>query len=112
VREDRLRVFVDGGTNGEIVLGSAQRALATAAPAGPAFEGSQIKCGMRATIGAIEGVQLGERVDLQVIGGDVPAEGICGSGLVDAVAQLLLVGLLDHSGRMRSREIGRASGRE
>ena len=103
VREDRLRVFVDVGTNGEIVLGSAQRALATAAPAGPAFEGSQIKCGMRATIGAIEGVQLGERVDLQVIGGDVPAEGICGSGLVDAVAQLLLVGLLDHSGRMRSR---------
>ena len=103
VREDRLRVFVDVGTNGEIVLGSAQRALATAAPAGPAFEGSQIKCGMRATIGAIEGVQLSERVDLQVIGGDVPAEGICGSGLVDAVAQLLLVGLLDHSGRMRSR---------
>ena len=102
VREDKLRVFVDVGTNGEIVLGSAQRALATAAPAGPAFEGSQIKCGMRATVGAIEGVQLGDRVELQVIGGDVPAEGICGSGLVDAVAQLLLVGLLDHSGRMKS----------
>ncbi len=102
VREDRLRVFVDVGTNGEIVLGSAQRALATAAPAGPAFEGSQIKCGMRATAGAIEGVQLGERVELQVIGGDVPAEGICGSGLVDTVAQLLLAGLLDHSGRLKT----------
>ncbi len=102
VREDRLRVFVDVGTNGEIVLGSAQRALATAAPAGPAFEGSQIKCGMRATVGAIEGVQLGERVELQVIGGDVPAEGICGSGLVDTVAQLLLAGLLDHSGRLKT----------
>ncbi|HKW58543.1 MAG TPA: ASKHA domain-containing protein [Candidatus Dormibacteraeota bacterium] len=102
VREDRVRVFVDVGTNGEIVLGSAQRALATAAPAGPAFEGSQIKCGMRATAGAIEGVTLGDRVDLQIIGGDVPAEGICGSGLVDAVAQLLLAGLLDHSGRLRS----------
>ena len=101
VREDRVRVFVDVGTNGEIVLGSAQRALATAAPAGPAFEGSQIKCGMRATVGAIEGVTLNERVELQVIGGDVPAEGICGSGLVDAVAQLLLAGLLDHSGRLR-----------
>src|SRR5437870_5580116 len=101
VREDRLRVFVDVGTNGEIVLGSAQRALATAAPAGPAFEGSQIKCGMRATVGAIEGVQLGERVELQIIGGDVPAEGICGSGLVDAVAQLLLAGLMDHSGRLK-----------
>jgi uncharacterized 2Fe-2S/4Fe-4S cluster protein (DUF4445 family) len=102
VREDKLRVFVDVGTNGEIVLGSAQRALATAAPAGPAFEGSQIKCGMRATVGAIEGVQLGDNVELQVIGGDVPAEGICGSGLVDVVAQLLLVGLLDHSGRMKA----------
>ena len=103
VREDRMRVFVDVGTNGEIVLGSAQRALATAAPAGPAFEGSQIKCGMRATVGAIEGVQIGDRgVELQVIGGDVPAEGICGSGLVDAVAQLLLAGLLDHSGRLRT----------
>src|SRR5438309_6721487 len=103
-REDKLRVFVDVGTNGEIVLGNAQRALATAAPAGPAFEGSQFKCGMRATVGAIEGVQLGDRVELQVIGGDVPAEGICGSGLVDAVAQLLLTGLLDHSGRLRLRE--------
>ena len=102
VREDRLRVFVDVGTNGEIVLGGAERALATAAPAGPAFEGSQIKCGMRATAGAIEGVQLGDGVELQVIGGDVPAEGICGSGLVDAVAQLLLAGLLDHSGRLRT----------
>ena len=104
VREDRLRVFVDVGTNGEIVLGNAQRALATAAPAGPAFEGSQIKCGMRATVGAIEGVQLGERIELQIIGGDVPAEGICGSGLVDAVAQLLLAGLLDYSGRFKKPE--------
>jgi uncharacterized 2Fe-2S/4Fe-4S cluster protein (DUF4445 family) len=102
VREDKLRVFVDVGTNGEIVLGSAQRALATAAPAGPAFEGSQIKCGMRATSGAIEGVHLGDTVALQVIGGDVPAEGICGSGLVDVVAQLLLAGLMDHSGRLKA----------
>ena len=104
VREDRLRVFVDVGTNGEIVLGSAQRALATAAPAGPAFEGSQIRCGMRATVGAIEGVSLNERVELQVIGGDVAPQGICGSGLVDAVAQLLLAGLLEHSGRFKKPE--------
>ena len=101
-REDRLRVFVDVGTNGEIVLGSAQRALATAAPAGPAFEGSQIRCGMRATTGAIEGVALGDRIELQVIGGDVRPEGICGSGLVDVVAQLLLTGLMDHSGRLKA----------
>jgi uncharacterized 2Fe-2S/4Fe-4S cluster protein (DUF4445 family) len=106
-REDKMRLFVDVGTNGEIVIGNAQRALATAAPAGPAFEGSQIRCGMRATEGAIEGVQLSDHVDLQVIGGDIPAQGICGSGLVDAVAQLLAVGLLDHSGRMRSAEDAR-----
>src|SRR5229473_1709888 len=104
VREDKMRVFVDVGTNGEIVLGNGQRALATAAPAGPAFEGSQIRCGMRATDGAIEGVQLGDTVELQVIGGDVRPQGICGSGLVDAVAQLLLAGLLDHSGRMKTAE--------
>ncbi len=102
-REDKLRVFVDVGTNGEIVLGGSQRTLATAAPAGPAFEGSQIKCGMRATDGAIEGVTLSDRIELQIIGGDVKPVGICGSGLVDVVAQMLLGGLLDHSGRMRSR---------
>src|SRR5438132_2521 len=73
-REDKMRVFVDVGTNGEIVISSSQRTLATAAPAGPSFEGSQIKCGMRATDGAIEGVQLSDRIELQVIGGDVPAQ--------------------------------------
>src|SRR5207237_4527297 len=99
-----VSVVVYVGTNGEIVIGNAQRTLATAAPGGPAFQGSQIKCGMRATDGAIEGVQLGDKVELQVIGGDVKPVGICGSGLVDAVAQLLLAGLLDHSGRMKSRE--------
>jgi len=103
-REDKMRIFVDVGTNGEIVLGGAQRTLSTAAPAGPAFEGSQIKCGMRATDGAIEGVTLTDRVELQIIGGDVRPIGICGSGLVDVVAQMLLGGLLDHSGRMRARD--------
>jgi uncharacterized 2Fe-2S/4Fe-4S cluster protein (DUF4445 family) len=103
-REEKLRVFVDVGTNGEIVLGSSKRVLCTAAPAGPAFEGSQIKCGMRATDGAIEGVTLSDRVELQVIGGDVPPRGICGSGLVDVVAQLLLAGLLDVSGKLKTRE--------
>jgi uncharacterized 2Fe-2S/4Fe-4S cluster protein (DUF4445 family) len=103
-REDKLRVFVDVGTNGEIVLGSVKRVLCTAAPAGPAFEGSQIRCGMRATDGAIEGVTLTDRVELQVIGGDIQPKGICGSGLVDTVAQLRLAGLLDAGGKMRSRE--------
>jgi uncharacterized 2Fe-2S/4Fe-4S cluster protein (DUF4445 family) len=104
-REEKLRVFVDVGTNGEIVLGSVKRVLCTAAPAGPAFEGSQIRCGMRATDGAIEGVTLsGDQIELQVIGGDIAPKGICGSGLVDTVAQLRLVGLLDAGGKMRSRE--------
>ena len=103
-REDKMRVFVDVGTNGEIVLGSSKRVLCTAAPAGPAFEGSQIRCGMRATDGAIEGVILTDRVELQVIGGDIAPRGICGSGLVDVVAQLRIVGLLDAGGKLKSRE--------
>lgn len=101
-RDDRVRLLVDVGTNGEIVLGSSQRVLATAAPAGPAFEGASIRHGMRAADGAIEGVTLGSTVDLRVIGGKVRPRGICGSGLVDAVAQLRLAGLLDASGRLRA----------
>ena len=54
----RIRLFIDVGTNSEIALGSSARALATAAPAGPAFEAAQIKCGMRAADGAIEGVKI------------------------------------------------------
>jgi uncharacterized 2Fe-2S/4Fe-4S cluster protein (DUF4445 family) len=99
-RDRRLRLFIDVGTNSEIALGSNERVLATAAPAGPAFEAAQIKCGMRAADGAIEGVKVdGESLALQVIG-DVEPIGICGSGLVDAVAELVHCGLLDHSGRL------------
>jgi uncharacterized 2Fe-2S/4Fe-4S cluster protein (DUF4445 family) len=95
----RVRLFVDVGTNSEIVLGSSARALACAAPAGPAFEAAQIRCGMRAAEGAIEGVKvLDGDVQLTVIG-DVEPQGLCGSGLVDAVAELVGAGILDHSGR-------------
>jgi uncharacterized 2Fe-2S/4Fe-4S cluster protein (DUF4445 family) len=95
----RVRLFIDVGTNSEIVLGSSAKALATAAPAGPAFEAAQIRCGMRAGDGAIEGVKIRDgNVELTVIG-DVEAVGICGSGLVDAVAELVGAGILDHSGR-------------
>jgi len=95
----RVRLFIDVGTNSEIVLGSSARALATAAPAGPAFEAAQIRCGMRAADGAIEGVRIRDgEIELTVIG-DVAPEGICGSGLVDAVAELVAAGILDHSGR-------------
>jgi uncharacterized 2Fe-2S/4Fe-4S cluster protein (DUF4445 family) len=95
----RVRLFIDVGTNSEIVLGSSAKTLATAAPAGPAFEAAQIRCGMRAADGAIEGVKIVEgEVDLTVIG-DVAPVGLCGSGLVDAVAELLGAGILDNSGR-------------
>jgi uncharacterized 2Fe-2S/4Fe-4S cluster protein (DUF4445 family) len=98
--DERLRLYIDVGTNGEIVLGSARKTLATAAPAGPAFEGAQIKCGMRASQGAIEGVQIDDDVHLQVIGSAARPIGICGSGLVDAVAELIKRGLVDSSGRL------------
>ena len=101
-RKPELRLFIDVGTNGEIVLGSSERVLAGAAPAGPAFEGGHITTGMRAAGGAIEGVVLSDRVELQVIG-DAPPRGICGSGLIDAVAQLRLAGLLDERGRLSAR---------
>ncbi|MGH3756216.1 ASKHA domain-containing protein [Actinophytocola sp.] len=103
-RDKRLRLFVDVGTNCEIVLGDGQRLLATAAPAGPAFEGAAIRCGMRAAEGAVEVVKIDQAsadhpVRLQVIG-DVEPRGLCGSGLVDAVAELVAIGLLDSSGRL------------
>src|SRR5947208_1937396 len=95
----RVRLFIDVGTNSEIVLGSSAKTLATAAPAGPAFEAAQIRCGMRAADGAIEGVKIVDGdVQLTVIG-DVGPVGLCGSGLVDAVAELVGAGILDHSGR-------------
>ena len=98
-RDRRVRLFIDVGTNSEIALGSNERVLATAAPAGPAFEAAQIRCGMRAAEGAIEGVKIRDgELELQVIG-DVDPVGLCGSGLVDCVAEMVQAGLLDHSGR-------------
>jgi uncharacterized 2Fe-2S/4Fe-4S cluster protein (DUF4445 family) len=98
-RDNRLRLFIDIGTNCEIVVADGERIMATAAPAGPAFEAASIKCGMRAAPGAIEVVKITEDdVELQVIG-DEQAVGLCGSGLVDAVAELVRVGVIEPSGR-------------
>jgi uncharacterized 2Fe-2S/4Fe-4S cluster protein (DUF4445 family) len=98
-RDKRMRLFIDVGTNSEIALGNQEGVVATAAPAGPAFEAAQIRCGMRAAEGAIEGVALADNdIALEVIG-DIEPIGVCGSGLVDAVAELVRIGLLDHSGR-------------
>ncbi len=99
-RDSRTRLFVDVGTNCEIVLGNREWLIATAAPAGPAFEGASIRCGMRAAAGAIEVVSMSaDDLQLKVIGDSEPA-GLCGSGLVDAVAELVRLRLLDRSGRL------------
>jgi uncharacterized 2Fe-2S/4Fe-4S cluster protein (DUF4445 family) len=103
-RDARTRLFIDIGTNCEIVLGNRDWLLATAAPAGPAFEGAAIRCGMRAADGAIEVVTMTpDGLELKVIG-DVEPAGLCGSGLVDAVTGLVRLGLLDSSGRLVSEE--------
>ena len=103
-RDKRLRLFIDVGTNCEIVLGDGDKIVATAAPAGPAFEAASIKCGVRAASGAIETIKVVDG-DLEIgTIDDSPAIGICGSGLVDACASLVEVGLLDHSGKFVSNE--------
>jgi len=108
-RDKRTRLFIDVGTNCEIVLSDGDTILSTAAPAGPAFEGGAIRCGMRAADGAIEAVRLDPTgsvetaVALEVIG-DVTPKGLCGSGLVDAVAEMVRLGLLDGSGRFLPEE--------
>jgi uncharacterized 2Fe-2S/4Fe-4S cluster protein (DUF4445 family) len=109
-RDKRVRLFIDVGTNCEIALTDGDRIVTTAAPAGPAFEGGAIRCGMRAADGAIEVIRLDPRAEdasaavvLGVIG-DVEPRGLCGSGLVDAVAELARVGLLDASGRFVPEE--------
>jgi uncharacterized 2Fe-2S/4Fe-4S cluster protein (DUF4445 family) len=103
-RDKRLRLFIDVGTNCEIILGDGDKILATAAPAGPAFEAASIKCGVRAATGAIETIKIqdGELVIGTI--DDAPAIGLCGSGLVDACAALFGIGLLDHSGKFVDEE--------
>ena len=97
-----IGLAVDIGTNGEMALGSRGRLVACSAPAGPAFEGGEIRFGMRATTGAIDRVRIQDEVRVWTIG-DAPPCGICGSGLVDAVAQMLRCGLVEPAGRLRPR---------
>lgn len=94
-------LLIDIGTNCEIVLQSGQHILAASAAAGPAFEGARISCGMRAVPGAIAKVKIKNDLHRQVIGNTRPA-GICGSGLMDLAAELLRVGILNDSGRLRA----------
>ena len=100
-QSDQLTMLIDIGTNAEIVLGNRDWMLSCAASAGPAFEGSGVKCGMRASRGAIERVTVDSdgHFDVRTIG-DAPPEGICGSGLIDAIAGLFQAGILDRSGTL------------
>ena len=99
-----LRIAVDIGTNGEVLLGSRDRLWACSAPAGPALEGAQLRHGMRGALGAIDRVWL-EDGDLRVHTiGDAPAQGICGSGVIDAIAVLLDTGAVDWMGLIAVEE--------
>src|SRR5438132_358239 len=95
-----LRVAVDIGTNGEVLLGSRERLFACSAPAGPALEGAQIRHGMRGAQGAVDRVTIDADVRVHTIG-ETPALGICGSGLIDLLAGLLEAGVIDWTGLIR-----------
>jgi uncharacterized 2Fe-2S/4Fe-4S cluster protein (DUF4445 family) len=102
----RLRLAIDIGTNGEVVLGTRDRLLVCSTAAGPAFEGARIRCGMRAAAGAIDRVDLvGGDLALHTLD-DAPPLGLCGTGLLDAVATLVEAGVIDSSGLIRpAREV-------
>lgn len=101
LREGDLELFIDIGTNGEIVLGNADWMMTCACSAGPAFEGSGIACGMRAMDGAINGLKMNEYLEprISVIGDTIPL-GICGSGLIDTLAKLCEAGIISRSGKI------------
>jgi uncharacterized 2Fe-2S/4Fe-4S cluster protein (DUF4445 family) len=118
-----IRIVVDIGTNGEVLLGSKTHLWACSAPAGPALEGAQLKHGMRGALGAIDRVTVTDDVEVHTIG-EAPAIGICGSGTIDALAAMLDAGILDASGlirvdhrdrlppRLRERVVRRDGGRQ
>jgi uncharacterized 2Fe-2S/4Fe-4S cluster protein (DUF4445 family) len=109
-KQDRMVLIVDVGTNAEILLGNRTRVLACSSPTGPAFEGAQISAGQRAAPGAIERVEIDPATKeprFRVIGSDLWSDdpafdatvtGICGSGIIEAVAELRMAGLLDAGG--------------
>ena len=103
-KKEEITLMVDIGTNGEMVLGNKHRMIACSTAAGPALEGANIQFGMRGTDGAIDHVWLEKgEVKCSVIGGG-QARGICGSGLIDAVAVGLNMGLLNKRGRIQNED--------
>ena len=101
---DELTLFIDIGTNGEMVLGNKDWLLSCACSAGPAFEGGGVKHGMRASEGAIEDIYIDDELEpsFRTVD-DAPAVGICGSGLIDLLGELFFTGLLDKSGNLDGR---------
>ncbi len=108
--QDEMVLIIDIGTNGELLLGNRERICSTSCATGPAFEGAQIKFGMRAAPGAIEKVRIDPETKepmYKVIGKadwhthlqEINAKGICGSGIIDAVAEMFKAGIIDKSGR-------------
>ncbi len=96
---DEMALMIDVGTNGEVVLGNKDWLMAASCSAGPAFEGGEVRHGMRASKGAIERMEIGDdgKVHYETIG-DVPPRGICGSGLIDLAAELFFHGIVDRAG--------------
>ncbi len=103
-KSEDMSIFIDIGTNGEIVIGNSEWMMAAACSAGPCFEGSGIKHGMRATEGAIENVKIDPDtfdVEIKVVGDNAKPMGICGSGMIDAIAEMFLTGVINQKGKMQ-----------
>jgi len=103
---EKISVFIDAGTNGELVVGNKEWLVTCACSAGPAFEGSGIKCGMPATEGAIEKIKLNDKGETKyTVIGKIKPKGLCGSGLVDLLAELFFHGFIDRFGKFTNKTI-------
>lgn len=103
-KEEKPALLIDIGTNGEMVLGSRDRMVCCATAAGPAFEGAQIKFGMPAAAGAVSGAEISEgELKITTIENAEPI-GICGSGLIDVLACMLDMGVVDETGRLLTKD--------
>ena len=100
--KDEISLMIDIGTNGEMVLGNKEKMAACSTAAGPAFEGAKIECGMRGAAGAVDHVAYEDGSWTYTTVDHQPAIGLCGSGLIDLVAQLYKAGLIDEMGHLES----------
>lgn len=103
LKSERYSLLLDLGTNGEMALGNKNEIITCSTAAGPAFEGANIKCGMGGVIGAISKIDLSKNKIYETIGNAEPL-GICGSGVMDMVAQLLSHGIVDETGKMLEKD--------